>query len=188
VRAINIPRLQPGVKVSSFRLSSRALARNEKDNINQGSRPCQTPFMANVKIWIHCVWATKNHKPFLSANIRQNVLDHIRENAEKKKIRIVLINGVSNHLHCLLLMYADQCIAQIMQLIKGESSFWVNKQRLVTGKFEWADEYYAVSVSEADVERVRNYIRNQEEHHRKKSWDEEVDEFIRNYDFTRYDE
>jgi len=75
-----------------------------------------------------------------------------------------------------------------MQLIKGESSFWINQNKLVPGKFEWAVEYYAVSVSESDVERVRKYIRNQEEHHRKKSWDEEVDEFVRIYGFSRPDE
>ena len=53
-----------------------------------------------------------------------------------------------------------------MQMIKGESSYWINKNSLVRCKFEWADEYYGVSVSESHVVRVREYIKNQEEHHR----------------------
>jgi putative transposase len=144
--------------------------------------------MSFVKIRIHCVWATKKHLPFLNSNNRLLVIEHILENAGKKKIRIDLINGISNHVHCLIQMSAEQNIAQIMQLIKGESSFWINQNKLIIGKFEWADEYYAVSVSESDVERVQKYIRNQEEHHRRKSWDEEVDEFIRIFGFTRLGE
>jgi putative transposase len=58
-------------------------------------------------------------------------------------------------------------------LIKGESAFWANKNNLLKTKFEWADEYYAASVSDSSVEKVRKYIYNQEEHHRKVSFEEE---------------
>jgi REP element-mobilizing transposase RayT len=68
-----------------------------------------------------------------------------------------------------------------MQLIKGESSFWINKNRITSTKFEWADEYFAVSVSESHVKRVRGYINNQEIHHRKMTWEEEYTKFIEKY-------
>lgn len=70
-----------------------------------------------------------------------------------------------------------------MQLIKGESSFWINKQGLTHQKFEWQDEYFAVSVSESALDKVREYIKNQEEHHKQKSFQEEYDEFIAKYNF-----
>lgn len=70
-----------------------------------------------------------------------------------------------------------------MQLIKGESSFWINKNNLVQGKFEWADEYFAVSVGESQINVIREYIRKQEEHHQKKTWEEEYNEFMENYGF-----
>ena len=70
-----------------------------------------------------------------------------------------------------------------MQLIKGESSFWVNKQKLIKSKFEWQDEYFAISVSESQVKAVRKYILNQEEHHKKKTFKQEYDEFIQKYGF-----
>ena len=75
-----------------------------------------------------------------------------------------------------------------MQLIKGESSFWINKMQLTKEKFEWQDEYFAVSVSESVVEKVRNYIRNQEEHHKKKTFQDEYEEFIRKYGFQRFED
>jgi REP element-mobilizing transposase RayT len=71
-------------------------------------------------------------------------------------------------------------------LLKGESSYWINKNKLIKTKFEWQDEYFAVSVSESAVKKVRDYIKNQEEHHRKKSFQEEYNEFMRVYGFDKF--
>jgi len=68
-----------------------------------------------------------------------------------------------------------------MQLIKGESSYWINKNQLSAGKFEWADEYFAVSISDSQVNRVRKYIKNQETHHQHESWEEEYLRFLSDY-------
>ena len=78
----------------------------------------------------------------------------------------------------------DQKLSKVMQLIKGESSYWINKNKLVKSNFEWADEYYAVSISESHVKRVREYIKNQEEHHKIKTWEEEYSEFLIQYGFS----
>ncbi len=119
--------------------------------------------MPFVKIYIHFVWSTKNREPFLaSKEIRQQVWQHIRENAQKKGIFVDFVNGYTDHCHCLVSLRVNQTIEKIMQLIKGESSFWINKNQLTEQKFEWQDEYFAVSVSESMIDRVRNYIRNQE--------------------------
>lgn len=73
-----------------------------------------------------------------------------------------------------------------MQLIKGESSFWINKQGLTQDKFEWQDDYFAVSVSESVIDKVREYIKNQEIHHSKKTFQQEYDEFIEKFGFEKY--
>ena len=135
--------------------------------------------MAYVKIWIHAVWGTKNRQPVLSKERRNEMFLHIRENARQKEIYIDSLNGYVDHVHCLLALNADMSISKAIGLIKGESSFWVNKQKLFPQKFEWADEYYAASVSDSVVEKVRNYIDNQEEHHRTKTFSEEYSEFLR---------
>jgi REP element-mobilizing transposase RayT len=139
--------------------------------------------MSYVKNWLHCVWGTKNRLPFLSGEIKNDVLDHIKTNAHDKGIYINILNGHSEHLHCLISLNPDQSLSKVMQLIKGESSFWINKNRLTKYKFEWAVEYFAVSVSDSQVSNVRKYIINQEEHHRKKTWDEEYSEFLTKYGF-----
>ena len=143
--------------------------------------------MPFVKVYIHFVWSTKNRKPILdSPELRKKVWQHIIQNSKEKSIFIDFINGYSDHCHCLVSLGVDQTIQQIMQLIKGESSFWINKQQLTKQKFEWQDEYFAVSVSESMIDKVRDYIKNQEVHHHKKTFQEEYDEFISKYGFERY--
>lgn len=75
-----------------------------------------------------------------------------------------------------------------MQLIKGESSPWINKNSMTSQKFEWQDDYYASSVSPAKLNVMREYIKNQEEHHRKKSFQEEYQELIQQFDFKKISE
>lgn len=123
----------------------------------------QMPF---IKIYIHLVFSTINRIPFLnSTEVRVKVWKHIKENASSKGIYLDMINGYSDHCHCLISLGSNQNIEKIIQLIKGESSFWINKNQLTKDKFAWQDEYFAVSVSESMIESVRNYIKNQEIHH-----------------------
>jgi len=140
--------------------------------------------MPFIKTYIHFVWSTKNHSPLLNTKeTRIQVWKHIKENSLKKGIFIDRINGFSNHCHCLISLGADQTISNIMMLLKGESSYWINKNKLCKTRFEWQDEYFAVSVSESNIQTVRNYIMNQEEHHRVRTFEEEYEEFIRRYGF-----
>ena len=139
--------------------------------------------MPFVRIWIHLVWATKKRQPFLTKDIRQKVFVHIRENALKKNIYVDFVNGYTDHVHCLISLNQEQPIAKVAQLIKGESSFWINKNNLCKENFEWQDDYFAVSVSESGVNRVREYIKNQEIHHSAKTFQQEYDEFIEKYGF-----
>lgn len=127
----------------------------------------------------------KNRFPFITRQNKKSILDHIHENAEKKNIYIDFINGHEEHLHALVSLNKDQNIAEVMQLIKGESSHWINKVGIIKTKFEWADEYFAVSLSESQVNKVREYIKNQEEHHRIKTWLEECEEFMDKYGFVK---
>ncbi len=138
--------------------------------------------MPFVKIYIHFVWSTKNREPFLaSKEVRQQVWQHIRENAQKKGIFVDFVNGYHDHCHCLVSLGVDQTIEKIMQLIKGESSFWINKEKLTAEKFIWQDDYWVVGVSESHLEAVRTYIHNQEQHHSKQTFSEEINDFIKKY-------
>ena len=103
---------------------------------------------------------------------------HIKENVKKHNIHIDFINGVEDHVHCLLLLNADLSISKVLNLIKGESSHWANQQKVINQKFEWSVDYYASSVSDSAVKTVREYIRNQEKHHQKFTFDEEYQKFL----------
>jgi putative transposase len=95
------------------------------------------------------------------------------------------MNGYDEHIHCLILLNPEQSIAKVIQFIKGESSFFINRNKLSDKNFEWQDEYFAVSVSESKLNSVREYIKNQEMHHNKKTFSQEHDEFISVYEFDR---
>lgn len=141
--------------------------------------------MAYVKIWIHFVWGTKSREPLISKKLKPILINHIKENANSKKIYIDSIDGGKEHIHILVSLGVNQSISKVAKLLKGESSHWVNEQNIIRGKFDWQDEYFAVSVSESMVNKVRQYIRKQEEHHRTKTYKEECDEFIQKYSFTK---
>ena len=140
--------------------------------------------MPHIKVYIHLVWTTKDRLPLLfTPDIRIKVWKHIKENADKKGIFIDTVNGYAEHCHCLISLSSNQTTEKVVQLIKGESSFWINKEKLINDRFGWQDEYFAVSVSESMVERVRNYIRNQESHHKKVSFTDEYNELMDKFGF-----
>src|SRR5690625_1348561 len=138
--------------------------------------------MSWVRIWVHLVFSTKNREPFLQTKEkRQKVHQHIKENAKNKNIYMDSIGGYTDHVHCLISLGREQTISKVAQLIKGESSYWINKSGILKSNFKWQDDYWAVGVSESHVNAVRDYIKNQEEQHRVLSFTEEVDNFMKKY-------
>ncbi|MQY77748.1 MAG: hypothetical protein GH151_00910 [Bacteroidetes bacterium] len=83
--------------------------------------------MSYVRIWVHCVWGTKRAVPFITNTNKNYIIGHIRENAREKDIYVDFINAHKEHIHCLISLNPDQPISKVMQLIKGESSFWINR-------------------------------------------------------------
>ncbi len=141
--------------------------------------------MSFVKIWVHAVWGTKNREPVLDISSRELIYQHMHHNALAKEFYIAEVNGYVDHIHCLMPLKADWSIAKQMNMIKGESANWVNKSGILVRKLEWANEYFAASVSEDKLEHVRNYIRNQESHHRKISFESEYAFFLKTFGFSQ---
>jgi REP element-mobilizing transposase RayT len=127
----------------------------------------------------------KNRQPFLNKNIRKKIFQHIKDNAFQKGIKVDFINGENEHVHLLVSLNSDQCIASVAKLLKGESSFWINKNNFINSKFAWQEEYIAVSVSNSQINKVREYIKNQENHHKKRSFSEEFELFMNQYNFEK---
>ncbi len=134
--------------------------------------------MSWVRVFVHVVFTTKVRQPLLTKDIRSRVFNHISENAKDKKIIIDSIGGYTDHVHCLISLNREISISKTMQLIKGESSYWINKNKLTKQKFAYQDDYWMVGVSESHVKSVRRYIQNQEQHHAKTTFDVEIESFM----------
>ena len=135
--------------------------------------------MSWVRVYMHMVFSTKKREPFLnSLELRRKTFQHIKKNAAEKGIWLDCVNGYEDHAHCLISLGKDQTISKVAQLIKGESSFWINQNKLTSEKFEWQDDYWIVGVSESHLNSVRKYIHNQESHHSKATFENEINEFM----------
>jgi putative transposase len=88
----------------------------------------------------------KNREPILTREIRPYIFNHMRDNAEKKGIHLDFINGHPELVHCLISMNSGQSIDKILMLLKGESLFWINKNKIFSNKFEWQDEIAIIKV------------------------------------------
>ena len=141
--------------------------------------------MSWVRVYLHMVFSTKNRQPFLnSSELRRNVFEHIKNYAEEKGIWLDCINGYQEHAHCLISLGKEQTISKVAQLIKGESSYWINQYNLTSEKFVWQDDYWIVGVSESHLESVRKYIHNQEIHHSNQSFESEINNLMEKYGWS----
>ncbi|MEQ9090685.1 MAG: IS200/IS605 family transposase [Balneola sp.] len=131
-------------------------------------------------IWLHAIWSTKNRNKVLGKSFRFKLFKHVKEYAINNGIQLDIINGVEDHVHCLFRLKTSQSPAEVIKLIKGESSFWINKNVVLEDKFEWQVGYGIFSVDRSDVMKIRKYIYNQEEHHRGMDYGEELKNLVPN--------
>jgi putative transposase len=124
------------------------------------------------------VFTTKNHNEWLTKEIRSKLFEHIKANAKIKEIWLDRIGGYNDHVHCLISLRGEQTISKVAQLIKGESSWWMNKNYFETGNVLWQEDFWAVSCCENHLKTLRKYIENQEEHHNKCSFEQELSLFM----------
>jgi putative transposase len=134
--------------------------------------------MPFVRVWIHAVWSTKDWEPLLERTIRHEVFEHIFENGCKKGLAMARVNGFIDHTHALFALPKETSISKALQLLKGESSHWINTNSIIKKRFEWQDEYFAKSVSQESLRNTCLYIDNQEEHHKVVSFKEEYNKLI----------
>lgn len=131
------------------------------------------------KIWMHFIWTTHKRERIINKDLKQKLIYHYKEYGEENDIHVDTSNGDMNHMHILIRLNPTHTPAEIANRLKGESSNWINKNDFIRGKFAWQRGYSVFSVSESKVKIIRNYIRNQTEHHRKKSFQEEISDMLK---------
>ena len=141
-----------------------------------------------TRCWLHIVWATIERRPLLEKTAAAKLSAHLHEYANEKGIYMKINFVNADHTHVLVDLPASKAIEEVVQLLKGGSSHWVNESNLVPGKFGWQRGYGAFSVSHSAVDEVCAYIANQEEHHRKKTFVEELKLFVERYGLKWHEE
>ena len=124
--------------------------------------------------FIHCVFSTKDRRPLIPAARTDELYAYLGGIARGEGLSLVAAGGTANHVHLLFLLPADCTLAQAVQKLKGSSSRWMGQG------FVWQEGYGAFSVSSSQIETLKLYIHNQEEHHRKRSFEEEFVALLRN--------
>lgn len=100
---------------------------------------------------------------------------------QTNKHKLLAINGMPDHVHILIGLRPSQSISDLMQDVKGNSSKWINEKRFVRGKFSWQEGYGAFSYSKPELPNLIHYINNQQEHHRKKTFNEEYLDLLKEF-------
>ena len=134
------------------------------------------------RIWLHVVWSTLERRPFLAKPAAAKVSDYLHRYAGEKGIYMKINYVNADHVHILVELPTNLTVEDMMQLFKGASSHWINQSNLLSGKFAWGRGYGAFSVSHSGVGTVAfQYIAGQEEHHRKRSFSEELRLLVERY-------
>jgi putative transposase len=132
---------------------------------------------SRVYLFIHVITCVKNKEPLLTKPVRTVLFAHIKKHAAENGINVLSANGTEDHMHAVVQMMPTQNLAQIMKSIRTESAAWINESRFIRNQFEWEDDFAALSVSPSSVKQVLDYIDKQEEHHKTKTLESELEVF-----------
>ncbi|MDR1923582.1 MAG: IS200/IS605 family transposase [Planctomycetaceae bacterium] len=145
--------------------------------------------MANTytQIHIHAVFAVQNRISLIQRSWQERLYKYIIAVIQKHGHKVLSIGGMPDHIHILFGFRPTQALSNLMQEVKRDSSEWMNKEKLVLGRFSWQEGFGAFSYGKSQIHDVCNYIETQEKHHKKISFREEYLEFLKKFD-VEYDE
>ncbi len=140
--------------------------------------------MANTytQLYVHVIFTVKGRNNLISSKWKEKLHQYISGIITNKSQKLMIINGMPDHIHMLIGLKPDCKLSDLVRDIKANSSKWINEKKYVKGKFEWQTGFGAFSVSQSQLKKVINYILNQENHHKKKTFREEYVEFLSAYE------
>jgi REP element-mobilizing transposase RayT len=140
--------------------------------------------MANTYTQLHIqfVFAVQNRISLIDSAWEAELFKYITGIVQNHKHKMIAINGMPDHLHIFVGLHPTQSISNLMQIVKGESSEWINKKGYVKGKFQWQEGYGAFSYGHSQVNQVYNYVMNQKEHHKRGSFLDEYKELLKRFE------
>jgi REP element-mobilizing transposase RayT len=139
------------------------------------------------QIYIQIVFAVNGRTNLLQKPWREEVFKYMAGIINGKNQKPIIVNGVANHVHLFVGLKPSMSVSDLVRDIKNNSSNFINDQKFVRGKFSWQEGFGSFSYSHSQIEQVYQYILNQEEHHRKKTFKEEYLDFLKKFEVD-YDE
>jgi REP element-mobilizing transposase RayT len=139
------------------------------------------------KIYVHAIFSTKHRLPCLSPDIRNDLYGYIAGVLKNLKCPAIQLGGVSDHLHILCELSKNMKPEELIAEVKVPATKWLKQKGCPLSTFSWQNGYGIFSVSQSQVERVRAYILDQEEHHRQKTFQDEFRKFLTKFQIP-YDE
>jgi REP element-mobilizing transposase RayT len=130
---------------------------------------------------MHCVWATKERRPLIKPALQQRLWPYLGGIARESKMSALVIGGVEDHIHVLLSVPPTLSVAKAIQLLKGNSSKWIHDTFKEHWDFEWQEGYGAFSIGISGVPETMAYIQNQSAHHKKLTFKEELEHFLKRH-------
>jgi len=140
------------------------------------------------QIYIQVVMAVKGRKSLIQYPWEEELYKYITGIVTNKEQKLLAINGMPDHIHILIGMRPSCCLSDLVREIKKASNEFVNQKKFVSGKFQWQEGYGAFSYSHSALDSVIGYIKNQKEHHQKRTFKEEYKEFLTKYQIEHKDE
>lgn len=134
-----------------------------------------------ISCLMHCVWATKERRPHIKPDMQQRLWPYLAGIARENKMKALVIGGREDHIHVLLSIPSTFSVAKSVQLLKGNSSKWIHDTFKEHWSFEWQEGYGAFSIGISGVEDTTKYIQGQAEHHRKMTFNEEIQVFLKKH-------
>ncbi|WP_416439489.1 IS200/IS605 family transposase [Phnomibacter sp. MR] len=134
------------------------------------------------QIYIHYVFAVKGRENLMQQPWRDDVFKFIAGIIKGKNQKPIIVNGVADHVHVFVGLNTSMCISDLVRDIKNNSSNFINDQHFLKGKFSWQEGYGAFSYAHSQIEQVYQYIANQEEHHKKKTFKDEYLDFLQKFE------
>lgn len=140
--------------------------------------------MSNTYTQIHlqCVFAVRYRDAVINPSWKERLHNYIIAIIQNNGHKVLAINSMPDHLHLFFGMRPNQSLSDLIQLVKGDSSEWINKQKLVAGKFRWQEGYGAFSYSKSHTNAVVKHVLEQEKHHHKKTFLEEYTELLQKFE------
>jgi len=145
--------------------------------------------MANIYTQIHIqiIFTIQNRECLIQDKWKTELYKYIGGIINANGHKLIVINGMPDHIHILLGLRPSQSISELLQDIKGDSSKWINNKRFIKGRFSWQEGFGAFSYGKSQLSDVIKYINTQEEHHKKRSFIEEYRYLLHLFD-VEYDE